>query len=93
MHGRFSLKVVPRLVVAALAVVVTACGSLPDVEEVSRTPSYALSDPGGTRLHDSLKPLLASHPGQSGFLTLAAGEEAFISRLRMVAALPRVRWT
>jgi putative cardiolipin synthase len=86
MHGRLSLSVAPRLVIAALAIVVTACASLPDVGEVSRTPSYALSDPGGTRLHDSLKPLLASHPGQSGFLTLATGEEAFISRLRLVAA-------
>jgi putative cardiolipin synthase len=64
----------------------TACASLPDADQVAKSTSYALSDPAGTSLYESLQPLFASHPGQSGFLTLGAGEEAFISRLRLVAA-------
>jgi len=75
-----------RLLLMTFTVLAGACASLPDAEEVARTPSYALSDPGGTRLHDALQPLLDSHPGQSGFLTLPVGEEAFITRLRLVGA-------
>mgnify|MGYP001089419674 CR=1 FL=1 len=86
MDYRVARHALSRLLVVAVAALAGACASLPDAEEVARTPSYALADPGGTRLHDSLQPLLDSHPGQSGFLPLAIGEEAFIARLRLVAA-------
>ncbi|MEJ2532329.1 MAG: phospholipase D family protein [Halioglobus sp.] len=86
MSYRVAHHALSRLLVVAVAVLAGACASLPDVQEVARTPSYALSDPGGTRLQESLQPLLDSHPGQSGFLTLPIGEEAFIARLRLVEA-------
>ncbi len=75
-----------RFFLASFLVLVTACVSLPDVEEVARTPSSALSDPSGTQLYNTLQPLLSSHPDQSGFLTLPIGEEAFITRMRLVRA-------
>lgn len=79
-------RAVSRLLGCVLVALVSACASLPDVEEVARTPSYALGGPDGTQLHGTLKPLLDSHPGQSGFLTLPAGEAAFLARLRLVGA-------
>ncbi len=77
---------VSRWLTIGLVVLAAGCASLPDVAEVTRTPSHALSDPAGTRLYDSLQPLLAGHPGQSGFLALPVGEKAFITRLRLVDA-------
>ncbi len=74
------------LLLAVLAALATACTSLPEVADVRRTQSQALADPSGTRLYGSLSPLFAAHPGKSGFMTLAAGEEAFIARLRLVEA-------
>lgn len=78
--------VLSRLLCVALVILAGGCASLTDIDEVARTPSYALSDPSGTPLHESLKPLFDSHPGQSGFLTLPTGEGAFIARLRLVEA-------
>ncbi len=75
-----------RMLAVAVMALVSACASLPDAREVARTPSYALADPGGTRLYDRLQPSFSRHPGQSGFLALPTGEEAFIARLRMVRA-------
>jgi len=86
MRYRITLNILSTLPVLLLAGLLGACASLPGVEEVTREPSHALSDPGGTRLHDSLKPLLASHPDKSGFHTLPIGEEAFIARLRLIQA-------
>ena len=86
MSYRLARYVLSRLLPMAMIVVASGCASLPDVEEVARTPSYALSDPAGTRLQESLQPLLGSHPGQSGFLTLPTGEGAFVARLRLVDA-------
>ncbi len=66
-----------------------ACASLPDIDEVDRTATTALQDPSGTRLADDLQPALAEHPDASGFHTLPTGEEAFITRLRLVRAADR----
>ena len=72
------------MLVFLLSLLLNACSTLPDIEDVSRIPSKALSDPSGTRLYEDLKGLLALHPGQSGFYTLPSGEDAFIARMRLI---------
>lgn len=75
-----------RVTALLLTLLLGACASLPDVDEVGRTASYRQDDVSGTRLYNSLQSTLAQHPGQSGFHTLPWGEDAFIARMRLVRA-------
>jgi putative cardiolipin synthase len=85
--GGVRSSVSPWHLVAVLALLLSACSSLP--ENGGRPVSHALEDATGTRLHAVLEPLLAAHPQKSGFLTLSDGEAAFAERLRLVAAADR----
>jgi putative cardiolipin synthase len=58
------------------------CASLP--KEVQRTPSYALEDVSGTKLHKDIEPLLKAHPGLSGFFPLVEGMDAFAARIYLI---------
>ncbi len=73
-----------RLMTCLAVLWLSACAALPSLDD--RSPSYAL--PAGTQTAASmaLQPLLAEHPGQSGFRTLADGEDAFIARIRIIDA-------
>lgn len=60
----------------------SGCASLP--KEYERTPSYALSDTSDTGLTKTIEPLLAAHPGLSGFHALPDGIEALATRLILI---------
>ncbi len=68
------------------ALVLTGCASLKSVDptasqQVDRTESQAIADPGGTTLGKRLQRLVRHQPaGQSGFLLLDKGEEALLWR-------------
>jgi putative cardiolipin synthase len=71
----------------ALALVLTGCSSLPVVTE--KPVSQALADTQATRLGRAAGPLVREHPGQSGFLALGDGREAFAARIRLADAAER----
>ncbi len=68
------------LLVATL--VLTGCASLPD--DVERTPSTAFSDPQTTQLGRSLGPMAERHQGDTAFVVLDTGREAFVSRAGLI---------
>ena len=86
-HPTNALSRLGRLCASALCLLVVACASLP--AEVQRSETRSFEDTAGTALGQNLQPLLAAHPGRSGFLTLVDGEEAFIARLRAIEAAQR----
>ena len=54
------------------------CATLP--KNFDRPKSYAYSDTNDTRLARALHDEMAAHPGQSGFLLLTSGVDAFVAR-------------
>jgi len=66
----------------ALPLLISGCASLP--EDVQRTPSYAIKNTSNTRLGRDIEPVVAKHPGKSGFHALSEGTDAFVSRLHLV---------
>jgi putative cardiolipin synthase len=68
-----------RLRAAALVVALSACagGGLPAVD---RPPSTVLSGGEATAIGRAVAPVLAAHPGQSGFALIEDGRMAFRSR-------------
>ena len=75
-------KIMGRLLAGLVVVALAACSSLP--EDVQRPESRALTDTGETLLGKQIGPLTAAHPGESGFLVISEGVEAFGARLRIV---------
>jgi putative cardiolipin synthase len=71
-----------RLLAGVVVLALAACSSLP--ENVQRPESRALTDTGETLLAKQIEPLTAAHPGESGFLVISDGVEAFGARLRIV---------
>ena len=82
--GPMNASPLNRLGAVLLVLFVSACSSLP--KDVSRVPSQAMPVDETSRVVQQLEPLLAANPGKSGFLTLNEGEQAFLVRLRMIAA-------
>jgi putative cardiolipin synthase len=85
MSNRFTINTSSRLAALVLFVallVLGGCASLP--EDVERTPSYAIENTSGTKLGRDIKPLLAKHPGKSGFHALGPGTDAFAARALLV---------
>ncbi|KZX57069.1 hypothetical protein A3709_04705 [Halioglobus sp. HI00S01] len=76
-----------RLITACLVLFLSACASLPD--DVQRTASYAIADIDGTRLHSDLQDVIDANPDKSGFYTLMAGEDAFITRWALIQQADR----
>ncbi len=74
------------LACALLAAVVLGggCASLPPPPP--RTASHALSDTGGTALGRAVTPLLAEHPGLSGFIAFDEPHDAFAARVLLARA-------
>ncbi len=58
-----------------------ACASLPP--NTAREPSYALANPENTALGQAFLPLLVAHPGESGFVPVVAGANAYLLRAAM----------
>lgn len=71
-----------RLITLLLLLLLGACSTLPDNSD--REPGHILPVDNSTALASDLQPLLAEHPGKSGFRTLREGERAFIARLQLV---------
>lgn len=76
------------LAVAALALAASGCASI-DLASVPRTPSSALAPQPGSRLHDGIASRLAATPGQSGFVTLERGLDAFVARAALAELAER----
>lgn len=54
------------------------CAIVP--ENVGRVESHAFRDVGGTRMAEAIREQSAAHPGESGFLLLGNGLDAFVAR-------------
>jgi cardiolipin synthase C len=74
-------------VAIAVAMAMAGCASLPAA--VDRPVSKAMADTQSTPLALATEPQVRAHPGQSGFLALADGREAFAARLRLADAAER----
>lgn len=75
------MKFLTRLLLATLALS-AGCASLP--KDFERKPSHALTDTSQTRLGRVVTDLRAQHPGESGFLPLGQGLDAFYARILLV---------
>ena len=67
------------LVLLALALLLGGCAS--PLPALQRTPSQALTDTEDTRLGRALVPLVAQHPGVSGFHVFDEPHDAFAARV------------
>ena len=76
-----------RVWVAALALCVSACSSLPPVQD--RMASTAFTDTVHTRLGLALAPALAQHAGKTGVHALADPRDAFVARAVLAAMADR----
>jgi len=66
------------LILISCLFTLAACATLP--EQVERVPSSAPSDTSDTRLAQIFRDEFSEHPGQSGFLLLPSGLDAFVAR-------------
>ena len=69
---------------AALAVLITGCASLPPPQE--RIASTALTDTADTRLGRAVVPYVAPNPGKSGIHKFPEPHDAFAARVLLAAA-------
>ena len=70
--------------VAAVALVVAGCASLPPPE--GRTATTAATDTGATRLGRAVAADVAANPGKTGFHALPNARDAFATRVLLAAA-------
>ena len=66
------------LSILTILLILAACATLP--EGFERPESFAYSDTDNTRLGRAFYDETTAHPGQSGFLQLASGLDAFVAR-------------
>ena len=66
------------LSILTILLILTACATLP--ENFERPDSYAYTDTNNTRFGRDIYDEKTAHPGQSGFLLLASGLDAFVAR-------------
>ena len=66
------------LSILTILLILAACGTLP--ENFERSDSSAYSDTDNTRLGRAYYDEKTAHTGQSGFLMLAGGLDAFVAR-------------
>jgi putative cardiolipin synthase len=71
-----------RLAALLFLLLLGACASLPT--DYAKEPGNAIRDTGDTQLADKIRPLLAAHPGESGFYMLSDGIEAMAARLLLI---------
>src|SRR5512139_176453 len=76
--GRVRVSRFLAVLIAALAVAITGCATLPPPE--SRVPTYATVDADGTRLRGALAADVAAHPGLTGIHPLPDPRDAFAAR-------------
>ena len=77
-----------RLPILVLAMALMAgCATLPPPTD--RVPSQALTDTAQTRLGQAVVPMVAAHPGLSGFLSFDDPHDAFAARVLLARAAER----
>lgn len=87
-----SLAYLPRKVVRLVLFSLLAaagCNARIAADEYVRIPSAMLPADAVTSLSRALAPMERRHPGQSGFLLLPGGREAFLLRIAMIEAAER----
>ena len=65
-----------------LPLLISGCASLPT--DFQRSPSHVITETSSTRLGRAIEPVLAKHPGKSGFHALIEGTDAFAARVLLV---------
>jgi len=74
-------------VIAALAMLMAGCATLPPPD--GRTPTTALADTLETRLGRAVAPAVAANPGKTGVHPLSEARDAFAARVLLAAAAER----
>lgn len=72
------IKPIGFLSIWLLLLALVGCATLP--ENVDRPPSEAFTDTGNTAIGSAIAKETSDHPGQSGFLLLESGLDAFVAR-------------
>lgn len=75
------------LTVTALLLAFTGCTSLP--QNVEHPASYAYTNTADTRIGRARRDEIHDHPGESGFLLLGNGVDAFVARAVLANAADR----
>jgi len=70
------------LMFLALPLLISGCASLPT--DFERSPSHVIKETSKTRLGRAIQPVVAKHPGKSGFHALIQGTDAFAARFLLV---------
>jgi putative cardiolipin synthase len=70
------------ILLLALPLLMSGCASLPT--DFERSQSYVIKETSHTRMGRDIEPLVAKHPGKSGFHALIDGTDAFASRFLLV---------
>lgn len=79
-----SQRYLPGWFPGLLALLIGSCATLP--ENTGRTPSNSITDTAGTRLALASDPQEREHPGDSGFVLLSDGLDAFAARVALTRA-------
>ena len=74
----FHLSKIIHLVAILALFLIGGCATLP--KDFDRPESYAYTDTDDTSFGKALRDEMIAHPGQSGFLLLASGLDAFVAR-------------
>ena len=70
------------LFLVSLTLLMSGCASLPT--DFERSTTYVIKQTANTRLGRAIVPMVAMHPGKSGFHALIEGTDAFASRYYLV---------
>ncbi len=76
-----------RILLISLTSLLAACATLP--ENTNRQASFALVDTADTHLGRGVAEFESQHPGQSGFLLLGNGLDAFVARAESIKTAER----
>ncbi len=81
-NGQFVTPRSSTLAVLLSLLIFSGCASLP--QDVVRVPTHALATVSSSPLAQRVEPMVARHPGLSGFLAQAEGIQAFAARIYLV---------
>ena len=83
----FNLSKIIHLVAILALFLIGGCATLP--KDFDRPESYAYTDTDDTSFGKASRDEMLAHPGQSGFLLLASGLDAFVARALLAHAAER----
>lgn len=88
-HHRMDCHAARVLVMACMALLLVACGSLPSLKDRSVSSALSVPEARSTKMGQALLKLEASHPKQSGIHSLYDPHEAFAVRALLAASAER----